>query len=63
MTSAPFWYSYPDGAELKTGGNAKLGQMNDATVALLAPMVASGSSGQVDVCHILINSNAFLFID
>jgi hypothetical protein len=36
---------------------------DDATVALLAPMVASGSSGQVDVCHILINSNAFLFID
>jgi hypothetical protein len=32
-------------------------------VELLAPLVAQGESGQVDVCHILINSNAFLFID
>ncbi|MEC7679893.1 MAG: PSD1 and planctomycete cytochrome C domain-containing protein [Planctomycetota bacterium] len=33
------------------------------TSELLKPLVASGKQGQVDVCHILINSNAFLFID
>ena len=33
------------------------------TLELLKPLVASGKQGQVDVCHILINSNAFLFID
>ncbi len=30
---------------------------------LLSPLAQSGDQGQVDVCHILINSNAFLFID
>jgi hypothetical protein len=33
------------------------------TVRLLAPLASSGTAGQVDVCHILLNSNAFLFID
>lgn len=33
------------------------------TINLLVPLVKSGLEGQVDVCHILINSNAFLFID
>ena len=33
------------------------------TVTLLSPLVKSGNQGQVDVCHVLINSNAFLFID
>jgi hypothetical protein len=33
------------------------------TIELLKPLVESGEQGQVDVCHILINSNAFLFID
>ncbi|MGI9470943.1 MAG: PSD1 and planctomycete cytochrome C domain-containing protein, partial [Rubripirellula sp.] len=36
---------------------------DDAIVALLEPMIRSGSQGEIDVCHILINSNAFLFID
>ena len=33
------------------------------TIDLLAPLAASGQEGQADVCHILINSNAFLFIE
>jgi hypothetical protein len=33
------------------------------TVQLLAPMVASGRDGELDVCHILLNSNAFLYVD
>lgn len=35
----------------------------EETKKLLAPLAESGDQGQVDVCHILINSNAFLFID
>ena len=38
-------------------------EADNETVRLLAPMAATGTSGEVDVCHILINSNAFLFID
>jgi hypothetical protein len=33
------------------------------TMQLLAPLVSTGTSGEVDACHILLNSNAFLFID
>ena len=33
------------------------------TTQLLAPLVATGGEGEIDVCHILLNSNAFLFID
>ena len=35
----------------------------EATIELLAPLVASGDVGQVDACHVLVNSNEFLFID
>ncbi len=34
-----------------------------ATVQLLAPLVAEGPSGEVDACHVLLNSNAFLYLD
>lgn len=34
-----------------------------ATLELLVPLVESGDAGQVDACHVLINSNAFLFVD
>lgn len=33
------------------------------TIDLLAPLAASGPQGETDVCHILINSNSFLFIE
>lgn len=33
------------------------------TIDLLAPLAASGQEGETDVCHILINSNPFLFIE
>jgi hypothetical protein len=33
------------------------------TIDLLAPLAASGQEGEADVCHILINSNSFLFIE
>ena len=33
------------------------------TLGLLEPMVQQGQQGEIDVCHILINSNAFLFVD
>ena len=33
------------------------------TLSLLTPMVDQGQQGEIDVCHILINSNAFLFVD
>ena len=33
------------------------------TIDLLAPLAASGQEGETDVCHILINSNSFLFIE
>ena len=33
------------------------------TIELLSPLVADGVNGEVDTCHILLNSNAFLFID
>ena len=33
------------------------------TIELLAPLAASSKEGEADVCHILINSNAFLFIE
>ena len=36
---------------------------NQKTIDLLAPLAASGPEGETDVCHILINSNAFLFIE
>ena len=36
---------------------------SEETIHLLSPLVESSVQGQVDVCHILINSNAFLFID
>jgi hypothetical protein len=38
-------------------------EADDAAVELLAPLASAGSEGQADVCHILLNSNAFLFID
>ncbi len=38
-------------------------EIDDETTELLAPLVASGTEGEVDVCHVLLNSNAFLFID
>ncbi len=38
-------------------------EADDTTIRLLAPLVATGTDGEVDVCHILLNSNAFLFID
>lgn len=34
-----------------------------ATIELLVPLAATGDAGRVDVCHVLLNSNAFLFID
>ena len=33
------------------------------TMDLLAPLASSGHEGETDVCHILINSNSFLFIE
>lgn len=33
------------------------------TIQLLAPLAAGSKQGEADVCHILINSNAFLFIE
>jgi hypothetical protein len=33
------------------------------TVELLAPLAAAGAAGQVDVCHVLLNSNAFLYVE
>ena len=33
------------------------------TVAWLKPLVDRGEQGEVDACHVLLNSNAFLFID
>ena len=33
------------------------------TIDLLAPLAANSKEGEADVCHILINSNAFLFIE
>ena len=33
------------------------------TIDLLAPLAANGQEGEADVCHILINSNSFLFIE
>lgn len=33
------------------------------TIDLLAPLASSGPEGETDVCHILINSNSFLFIE
>jgi hypothetical protein len=38
-------------------------EIDDETTALLAPLVASGTEGELDMCHVLLNSNAFLFID
>ena len=35
----------------------------EATVELLSPLLADGEEGQIDVCHVLLNSNAFLFTD
>ena len=35
----------------------------ETTVELLSPLVSDGETGQIDVCHVLLNSNAFLFID
>lgn len=34
-----------------------------ALLDLLAPVAAQGSHGQQDVCHVLINSNDFLYLD
>ena len=40
------------------------GQPPDAaTVQLLAPLVAEGEAGKVDACHVLLNGNAFLYLD
>lgn len=36
---------------------------NQQTIDLLSPLAASGQQGETDVCHILINSNSFLFIE
>ncbi|MAI71569.1 MAG: hypothetical protein CMM01_11730 [Rhodopirellula sp.] len=36
---------------------------NQQTIDLLAPLAARGQEGETDVCHILINSNSFLFIE
>ena len=36
---------------------------DQTTIDLLAPLAASGKEGEADVCHILINSNSFLFIE
>ncbi|WP_218933492.1 PSD1 and planctomycete cytochrome C domain-containing protein [Rubripirellula lacrimiformis] len=33
------------------------------TIELLGPLVTSGETGQVDACHVLLNSNAFLFVE
>jgi hypothetical protein len=30
---------------------------------MLAPVVASGKQGEFDVCHVLLNSNIFLYVD
>ena len=38
-------------------------EADDSAVEMLAPLAAAGSDGQIDVCHILLNSNAFLFVD
>ena len=35
----------------------------DEANQLLEPLAAKGHEGQVDVCHILLNSNAFRFVD
>ncbi|TWU56382.1 Planctomycete cytochrome C [Rubripirellula tenax] len=36
---------------------------SDELKSSLGKLAASGSEGQTDVCHILINSNAFLFVE
>ncbi len=37
---------------------------DEATVLpLLLPLVNAGQAGEVDACHVLLNSNAFLFVD
>ena len=36
---------------------------DEAVVELLSPLASAGEAAQVDVCHVLVNSNAFLFID
>jgi hypothetical protein len=38
-------------------------EADDVTLQMLAPLASTGTSGEVDVCHILLNSNGFLFID
>jgi hypothetical protein len=38
-------------------------EADEATLQMLAPLASDGTSGEVDVCHVLLNSNAFLFID
>jgi len=35
----------------------------EIAVELLAPLVATGTSGEIAACHALLNSNAFLFVD
>ncbi len=35
----------------------------DKTIEMLSPVVNQGNSGEVDVCHVLLNSNAFLYVD
>ncbi len=36
---------------------------DDTLVALLSPLVCTGAQGEVDACHVLLNGNAFLFVD
>ena len=36
---------------------------DEATTRLLAELAESGASGEVDVCHVLLNSNQFLFVE
>ena len=36
---------------------------DNAIVQDLAPLVATGKDGEIDACHILLNSNAFLYVD
>jgi hypothetical protein len=36
---------------------------DQSIIELLSPLVAAGQEGQVDACHVLLNSNAFLFVE
>ncbi len=36
---------------------------DDPIVEMLTPLVAEGTSGEIDACHVLLNSNQFLYLD